>query len=318
MINKGILHRFYKGIATVSEETEVKKWIEETEENKKFFFQERKLYDSILFNKKTLQTKHKIAKQKKLFTWSSFINVAAVLLFIITVGLLTSKYFENRTRSDDLHTIIVPAGQRINLILADNSSIWLNANTIFKYPTEFSKKHREVYLDGEGYFDVSANKKKPFIVTTPQGGIQVTGTKFNVSAYSEYEKFETSLFSGNISVYLKNNAAEIINIRPTQKAILQNGKLKIEGIKDYDEFLWIKGLIAFNNEQIEEILAVLGQFFDTKIQIDTSSLPNNTYTGKFRQSDGIDYALRVLQKSIYFTYERDNEEQVIYIKTAKS
>lgn len=204
------------------------------------------------------------------------------------------------------------------MILADNSSIWLNANTIFKYPTKFSDKQREVYLDGEAYFEVSANEKRPFIVSTSQGCVKVTGTKFNLSAYSKYNKFETSLFEGNVGVFLNNEEDKVININPTQKTVVQNGKLKVIEIDDYDEFLWRKGLIAFNDKKLKEILAVLEQYFDTNIQIETENLPDNTYTGKFRQSDGIDYALRVLQKSIHFTYERDNEEQIIYIKTTKS
>ena len=242
--------------------------------------------------------------------------MAAVVLFIITTGLLINKYYEGRSSVNQFNTVIVPPGQRINLILADNSSIWLNANSTFRYPTQFSKNQREVYLDGEGYFDVSSNKKSPFIVNTAQGGVKVTGTQFNLSAYSKYDKFETSLFSGNVSVYSNNNENEIINIQPNQKATIHNGKLETSKIKDYDEFLWRKGLIAFNNKKLDEILTVLEQYFDTDIEIETTTLPDNTYTGKFRQSDGIDYAFRVLQKSINFNYERDDEKQIIIIKNA--
>lgn len=316
MINKELLYKFFKGTTTVSEEIEIKRWIEKTEENKIVFFQERKLYDSILLNEKALQSNHIRVKQEKLFAWGTFVNVAAVLLFLITTGLLINNHFKNMDRSNELHTLIVPPGQRINLILADNSSIWLNANTTFKYPAEFSKKQREVYLDGEAYFDVSAHEKSPFIVYTPQGGVKVTGTTFNLSAYSKQNKFETSLFEGKVSVYLNNSEDEVITIKPRQRTIIQNGKLKVEKIEDCDEFLWRKGLIAFNNKKLEEILSVLEQYFDSEIKIETTSLPNNTYTGKFRQADGIDYALRVLQRSIKFKYERDNEDQIIYIKDA--
>ncbi len=312
MINKGLLHKFFEGKTSISEELTIRNWMDENPENSAFFFNERKLYDAVLLNKNA-STNIK-SKQKNLITWSSFINVAAVVLFVITTGLLINKHLENKNNDSQLHTLIVPPGQRINLILADNSSIWLNANTTFQYPSKFSKKQREVYLDGEGYFEVSANKKSPFIVNTTKGGVKVTGTTFNVSAYSKYNKFETSLFSGNVGVYLNSNEDEIIKIRPTQKATLYNGKLTVAKIKDYDEFLWRKGLIAFNNEKLDEILAVLGQYFDTRIEIKSNCLPDNTYTGKFRQTDGIDYALRVLQRSIHFTYERDDEKQIIHIK----
>ena len=314
MTNKEVLHKFFKGTTTIQEEVEIRKWIEASKKNEAAFFQERLLYDSILLNKNTEENKANKTKPRKIGFWNSFIRVAAIFLFLTTTGLLINKYTEDLNASHQLHTVIVPPGQRINLILADNSSIWLNANTTFKYPSQFSKKQREVYLDGEAYFDVSSNEKHPFIVNTTQGGVKVTGTTFNVSAYSKYGKFETSLFVGNVGVYLNNGEEEIINIKPTQKAIFKDGKFQVSNIEDYDEFLWRRGLIAFNNKQLNEILSVLGQYFDTEIKIDADQLPDNTYTGKFRQSDGIDYALRVLQKSIHFTYERDNEQQIIHIK----
>ena len=313
MTNKDVLHKFFKGNTTFQEEVEIRKWMEASEDNKAVFFQERLLYDSILLNKSVEENRASKTRPRKIGFWNSFIRAAAIILMLTTAGLLINKYIEDQNAFHHLHTVIVPPGQRINLILADNSSIWLNANTTFKYPSQFSKKQREVYLDGEAYFDVSANEKHPFIVNTTQGGIKVTGTTFNVSAYSKYEKFETSLFEGNIGVYLNGSEDKVINIKPTQKIVFKDGKLEIINIEDYDEFLWRRGLIAFKNKKLYEILAVLEQYFDTEIRIDTDSLPDNTYTGKFRQSDGIDYALRVLQKSINFTYERDNEGQIIHI-----
>ena len=314
MTNKELLYKFFKGETTYQEETEIKQWMEESKRNEAIFYQERILYDATLLNKGTLENKPISNKPKKMVFWNSFIRVAAIFLLISTVGLLINNYYKDINTTHPLHTVTVPPGQRINLVLADNSSIWLNSNTTFKYPSQFSKKQREVYLDGEAYFEVSANDKQPFIVNTHQGGVKVTGTTFNVSAYSKYGKFETSLFEGKVGVYLKNTKEEIININPTQKAIFKDGKLEINNIVDYDEFLWRRGLIAFKNKQLDEILSVLEQYFDITIRIEDDCLPDNTYTGKFRQSDGIDYALRVLQKSINFTYERDNEEQTILIK----
>ncbi|NLZ96245.1 MAG: FecR family protein [Bacteroidales bacterium] len=314
MTNKGLLHKFFKGITTTQEEVEIRKWIEENKRNEALFYQERLLYDTILLNKATQENKTNEVKPKSKVFFYSFMRAAAILLFIITTGLLINKYYNDKNSSPQLHTVNVPPGQRINLVLADNTSIWLNSNTTFKYPSQFSRKQREVYLDGEAYFDVSADEKHPFIVNTSQGGVKVTGTTFNVSAYSKYDKFETSLFEGSVSICLNNYEDKIISIQPTQKAVARNGMLEVTSIEDYDEFLWRRGLIAFNNKQLEQILAVFEQYFDTEIRIETDCLPDNTYTGKFRQSDGIDYALRVLQRSINFTYERDNEEQIIHIK----
>ena len=315
MINKGLLHKFFKGTTTTQEEVEIRKWIEESKRNEAVFYQERLMHDAILLNKGAQENRINEVKPKRKAFLYSFMRAAAILLLITTTGLLINKYYNDINSIPQLHTVNVPPGQRINLVLADNTSIWLNSNTTFKYPSQFSKKQREVYLDGEAYFNVSADEKHPFIVNTSQGGVKVTGTTFNVSAYSKYDKFETSLFEGSVSVCL-NTENELISIQPSQKAIAKNGKLAIVSIEDYDEFLWRRGLIAFKDKQLQEILSVLEQYFDTEIRIDTDCLPDNTYTGKFRQADGIDYALRVLQRSIHFTYERDNEEQIIHIKNS--
>ena len=316
MTNKELLYKFFKGDTTHEEEVEIKQWMEASKRNEAAFYQERLLYDATLLNKGSLESKTIITPPKRMVIWNSFIRVAAIFLLITTVGLLINKFNKDINATNPLHTVIVPPGQRINLVLADNSSIWLNSNSTFKYPSQFSKKQREVYLDGEAYFEVSANDKQPFIVNTHQGGVKVTGTTFNVSAYSKFDKFETSLLKGVVGVYLKDSEEEIIYIKPTQKTVVRNGKLNVRKIEDYDEFLWKEGLIAFNNKQLKDILSVLEQYFDIAIRIEDNWLPDNTYTGKFRQSDGIEYALRVLQKSINFTYERDNEEQTILIKNS--
>jgi ferric-dicitrate binding protein FerR (iron transport regulator) len=94
---------------------------------------------------------------------------------------------------------------------------------------------------------------------------------------------------------------------------LENNQLVVEMIGDRDRFLWRDGLIAFNHKRLEEILYSLEKYFDVEIKIASTALPQHTYSGKFRQSDGVDYALRVLQKSIHFSYERDEETGKIII-----
>ncbi len=205
MTNKVLLYKFFKGETSQQEEVEIKQWMEESKRNEATFYQERLLYDATLLNKGTLENIPNSNKPKRMVFWNSFIRVAAIFLLITTVGLLINKYNKDINATYPLHTVTVPPGQRINLVLADNSSIWLNSNTTFKYPSQFSKKQREVYLDGEAYFEVSANEKQPFIVNTHQGGVKVTGTTFNVSAYSKFDKFETSLLEGVVGVYLKRS-----------------------------------------------------------------------------------------------------------------
>lgn len=305
-MNRDLLYRFFEAKATDSQENEIRIWFEASEENKRTFFRERLTYDATLLNSsRNLNNK---TKSYSIEPWK-ISTVAAVTLLLIISGL----YFLNPNgNTEQYNTIIAPPGQRINLILADNSNVWINANSTFRYPERFSKKNRRVYLDGEAHFDVQSNKKRPFIVETEYGSVQATGTSFNVEAYSRHGSFETSLFEGSVEVSI--NSSEAVSLYPNEKSTLDNNQLHVSRITDTDEYLWKRGLIAFNNSALSEILISLEKYFGIEINIDTSKLPPNTYTGKFRQSDGVDYALRVLQRSIRFKYERDDNSGIIYIK----
>ena len=305
-----LLHRFFEGSSTIEEEKHIYLWLEASESNKKVLLDERLIYDSLILNSysetRTEKTKIKSLRNRNIRIISTW---AAIFLLLIV-----STFFVLNINSEasELNTLIVPPGQRINLILSDNTNLWLNANTKFSYPAKFSKNSRTVYLDGEAYFEVSENEKKPFIVKTNRGDVVVTGTTFNVESYSENGSFNTSLFEGGVDIY--KNEVKLTSLSPNQKSILQEDRLLITSITDSDEYLWRQGLIAFKNKELEDILTTLEKYFAVDIIILNERLPQHTYTGKFRQSDGVDYALRVLQHSIRFVYERDDETGIIYVK----
>ena len=304
-----ILYRFFEGKATLSEERQILRWINDSKINGEKFNEERAMYDALLLHSITKSSNRSLKRDRKISLSPWIAGTAAAVILVLLISTLFLIY--KKDESLQYNTVIVPPEQRINLILSDNTNLWLNANTRFRYPTEFAKGARTVFLDGEAYFEVSENVKKPFIVKTGQGDVRVTGTSFNVEAYSQHGSFSTSLFDGGVDIY--KNDAKLVSLLPNQKSSLENNQLLISKITDQDKYLWRDGLIAFKDKELEEILRTLEKYFAVDIQIDTDKLPEHTYTGKFRQSDEVDYALRVLQRSIRFTYERDNETGTVYI-----
>lgn len=303
-MNQKLLHKFFEGKTSLDEEKKIRDWMEESNSNFNCFMQSRKEYDIQILSGSNVIASNK----KKLIPLQWIVGAAATIIILIIGGIYL---FNIENNIEQYNTIIVPAGQRINLILSDNTNLWLNANTEFRYPTEFSKKNRTVYLDGEAYFEVSKDENKPFIVKTSKGDVHVTGTSFNVEAYSKFDNFVTSLFEGGVDIYIKDNKS--VTLFPNELGILENNQFLIKNITDNDHYLWKDGLISFRNKGIEEILISLEKYFDIEIQINTSNLPQHTYTGKFRHSDGVEYALRVLQKSINFYYSRDVDSGIIFI-----
>ena len=314
-MNKDILYKFFEGNASFEEEAAVKQWMEESAENRLAFLKERKLFDAMLL----LGNEEIIKNGKKRFSINlsslrtELIKIAAVVA--ITLG---GSYFYYQSSLEKelmaMQTITVPAGQRINITLVDGTNVWLNARTSLSYPVKFGKNNRQVVLDGEAYFDVTKDKSKPFIVQTDNYNVEVLGTQFDVNAYSETGEFETTLMSGSVKVASASDSTQKITLKPNNKAYLHDGKLRVKPVDDYTPYRWREGLICFKNETFASIMKDFEKYYGINIYITNKQVQKYLYTGKFRQTDGVDYALRVLQKDIKFAYERDDDNHIIYIK----
>lgn len=314
-MDKKTLYKFFEGTASFEEEKAVRQWLEESADNRHAFFKERKLFDAMLL----LGDENKIKTRKKSLQihLSSLRTELMKIAAVVGITLAGSYFYFQQLHEKELmamQTISVPAGQRINITLNDGTNIWLNARTSLTYPMKFSKKNRQVILDGEAYFEVARDETRPFIVQTDKYNVEVLGTKFDVDAYSETGEFETTLMSGSVRVASATDPKQQLMLKPDSKAYLQEGKLLVASVDDYNPYRWKEGLICFRNETFASIMKDFEKYYGLNIHVRNKEVGKFFYTGKFRQTDGIDYALRVLQKDIKFTYQRDDENQAIYIE----
>lgn len=315
-MDKDILYRFFEGRASIAEMREVKEWAEASDENRKLFRRERKLFNAmILAGRPERDALRKTMNRGRNRLIGEFLKIASLIVITVSV---TAALFSIGKDSDEVNlamqTITVPAGQRVNVDLPDGSNVWLNAGTRMQYPTAFMKGKREVTLDGEAYFEVTHHEKSPFVVHTSVMDVEVLGTKFNVEAYSKRKVFETSLMEGKVRVKSPLNEKVSMVLSPHYKTTLKDGKLVVSRIDDYNVYRWKEGLYCFKNKVFAEIMRDLERYYDLRIQIDNPRIAGVALTGKFRISDGLDYALRVLQNDVSFSYRRDKENDVIYIK----
>lgn len=317
-MNEETLYRFFKGIATEEEGKEIKIWVEKSLENKELFFEQRKLFDSLelLKDEKDLQailSGKKSTPSPRFPIFREILKIAAV----VAVTFLSVWFIFQEVQKDEfvgMQAITVPAGQRINITLPDGTNVWLNARTTIQYPIAFNKKERHIKLDGQAYFDVAHNEDVPFVVETDKGNIEVLGTKFDVMAYTGADQFETALMEGTVKVNLTSDPTQSLILKPDTKAYLDNGKLRQATLSDYSTYRWKEGLISFENSSFSQIMKEFEKSYGIEIVIRNDEIQKYYYTGKFRITDGVDYALRVLQKDIHFTYQRDLENHIIYIK----
>ena len=204
----------------------------------------------------------------------------------------------------------------MQMTLADGTLVHLNAGTTLEYPVVFSHKDRRVKLTGEALFEVAHDAKHPFIVETFATNLQVLGTKFNVLADPNNEVFSTTLIEGKVKVTNRNDPAESIIMQPNDMVVLENGRLYKERVPDFADLCWTEGLIHLKKMPFDELMAIFERAFDVRIEIEREPLPQiDVMSGEVRISDGVDYALHVLQLvSSEFTYTRDEKTNVIVIK----
>lgn len=279
-------------------------------------FEQERVPEEILQNiqKETHGIASKQKKQIKRFQIPAWLKVAVVILLAIPATWYVFHSLEGEGMDYGYNTITVPAGQTVQLTLADGTDIWLNARSKLKYPGVFDKNSRDVFLDGEGYFSVSPNLDKPFVVHTTQYNIQVLGTEFNVDAYSKSDDFSTSLLKGSVRLMSVKDSTQSLTLEPNMIAHLSSGILVTDSIADFNHYRWREGLISFKNVSFTDLMVKFEKCYGIKIVVENREVFQYMCTGMFRKADGVDYALRVLQRDVKFEFGRDEISDVIYIR----
>lgn len=256
----------------------------------------------------------KVKTKKRLKIVQLTMRYAAAALILIASTFFATQYFLTDTgTSKEINTLVVPAGQRAQLTLQDGTTVWLNAQSILTYPARFSGKTRRVTVSGEAYFDVAKNSKKPFIVSTQNIEMKVLGTQFNVYSYPGTGCVKTDLVEGSLIVYSKRSPKESITLKPNEQIVVKDGNMLVGEIQNSNYFLWKDGIYSFENERLLDIIEKLQLYYDVKIIVKDPEIFNVRYTGKFRQRDGIDEILRIIQKIQRFNVQKDIENNIITI-----
>lgn len=300
--------KFFLGKTTVNEEQRLMEWAKESKENEDELIRSINFYHAVHLLSDVKRKSH-IGGKSRLFSYIR--NMAAVAAIFIGGMFFSNWLLSTVAENPPLQQITVPKGQRMNLALTDGTVVWLNSLTTISYDPTFKGKDRVVHIDGEAYFEVKSNKHKPFIVKTSRGEIRVLGTKFNVDAYSGGDKFVTSLMEGSIALQA---GTENVVLKPLQMATLNETSLKVTQIENMDEYSWKEGLMTFTDASFEELMQKFEKYYGYKIVVKSNHLNAYRCSGKFRLSDGINYALNVLKETLDFTYERDMTDSVITIK----
>ena len=237
--------------------------------------------------------------------WKKFriMGIAATLLIFIGVGTLVFLDAQISFRTK--------AGQTETVILEDGTKVHLNAVSSLIVSKEFNEGKREVFLEGEAFFEVARDEKRPFKVTTSSSSTVVLGTQFNLKAYMEGEELLT-LKEGSVSYSFKNSAGEDqIVLTPNEQVVLNKGEIRKKSVNVNDYLGWMSNTLIFNNEPLSEIAKTLERRFDVKIRIDDKGLGPEPFKGKF-EDPFLDMVLEDLGFVMKFNYRREDNTIIIY------
>jgi len=240
--------------------------------------------------------------------------VAAIAAVMVVTWFATLQY--NGKLSDSLqayNTITVPAGQRASVELNDGTTVWLNAKSTLIYPSQFGNGERQVKLIGEGYFTVAKDQERPFVVSAGAVDVRVLGTTFDVFSYPEVDSVSVALLEGSVEIF-NPQKLQVVKLEPQQYAVYKNGEISLKKLINDDNFLWKQGIYSFEKTPLSEIVNKLELYYDTRIIIKNPKIAANTYTGKFRQRDGVMEILNIIQKIHKFTIEKDEEKNIYILK----
>lgn len=314
-MDRKVLQRFFAGTASFEEEEAVCNWVDASDENREELIRERKYFDILLLRR---TGESDMASSVRRFRLFSVIRESLKIAVAISILVVSTLYIYNnavKTASPiAMNKIVVPPGQRVNIILSDGTNVWLNACSEMIYPGSFTQESRNVSLKGEAYFDVSKDAKHPFVVQTKKCDIKVLGTKFNVQADEQDNEFSAALLEGSIELTDKIKPDAKIQLSPMTKAEWKNGEMVIDSIRNLDDYRWKEGLICFENIRFADLMERFEKTYDIRIIIQNKKLNDYKCSGKCRISDGVDFILQVLQRSTHFTFSRNDDNTVIYIK----
>ncbi|GAA3564037.1 FecR family protein [Snuella lapsa] len=214
------------------------------------------------------------------------------------------------------NTLTVPYGRRFNVILSDGTHIYLNAGSSLRYPVRFIKgSNREIFLDGEAYFNVTKDSKHPFIVNSNELNIRVLGTQFNVSSYPEDDNVNTVLVEGSVSLYNKDevySAPTSSLLEPGHIAAWNksNKELRISETNIAQHTAWIEGRLILNEIRFNDILKKLERQYDVTFVNNYQALEDRYFTARFDIED-IFQVMKSLSEAASFAYKIEEKEIII-------
>lgn len=325
-MNKGLLIKFFRGEVTESEVDSIIEWVEKSPHNKSYFVKLKALWTIT-----SQESTYKVTKSK-FPSWKVLnLSAAAIVAVLLTINLMLDS--KKETQSNDFtsltaelpiqreRTLYTEKGVKGFLFLPDGSKVWLNSDSKIVYPDVFDEGIRKVEITGEAYFEVKKNINRPMLVKTNRGfRIKVLGTSFLVKSYENDSEAKTTLYSGSISLYYKNNKTlkeEITELHPDESFIYYDDNKAPSLIKKGDpskQLAWKEGELFFDQTPMSEVIKMLERWHGTQFTVKENSIYKYNLSATFH-SESIVQILEMIKLCLPIDYKIDGNFVTILKKS---
>lgn len=238
------------------------------------------------------------------------LKYAATIALLILSGFGANKIY-NRIEQQNIVFITATADkEHKGIILPDGSIVMLNNCSSIRYPNKFIAGNRAVEIQGEAFFQITKDKKHPFIVHANEGRVKVLGTSFNIKAYKDDRLFSVSVETGKVEVNVKESFMQLL---PNECLIYDKENGNILKRKDNVEQItsWMQGGLYFNNTPIQSIILELERIYGCKIELDANCTFEETLFGE-HDNQSLDAVLKSIEYSTGIKNRKENERIILY------
>ena len=206
----------------------------------------------------------------------------------------------------------IPRGGEFCLTLSDGTRVWLNSETSIQYPVVFGTKERRVFIQGEAYFEVAKDAKKPFTVQFMSSSVTVLGTSFNTRAYPEEKQSQTTLAEGSVRIYSPGSS---MLLKPGEQAEVKalSGEMVKKEVDVKTFTSWKNGRFVFEQEPLENIMRTLERWYDIRVIFRDEGAKRISLSGNLKRYGDFSQVMNMLQMTGDVRFELHGND--VYITT---
>lgn len=261
-----------------------------------------------------LENGEKVSLQKDSFSLQK--NYATIHKKDASISYKSDNQETDNEKTEVQHRLVIPKGKTYDLLLADGTHVWLNAETVLTYPTNFNGDQRKVKLKGEAFFDVAKDAQKPFIVELENMDIKVLGTSFNISNYEEDKTECVTLVSGSVEVNVAQKGT--YQITPSEQLSLSefHQTVNIEKVDTELFTSWKDNKYIFKNARLDDILKKLHRWYDFSVAYEDALMGEKRFSIIIDREDDLSKVLEII--SYTSNIKLEYKDKRINVRSEKS